>query len=146
MSVDYVGRIEVAMNTLRRASGIGLSWAGLWMAVWTAIGVTIAIVQPGTIDPGEGTGFLLIFGSMGLLSGIAFAGLLLAGSRGLATIDLSMIRTTGFGILACALAQIPYLGHGDQGLAANILMALSFAAVGGIVTIGWVVLARWWSH
>jgi hypothetical protein len=133
-------------GTLKRGLGIGLSWAILWLALWSIIAAIIDAVQPDNFDPGEGTMFVVIFGSMGLLSGLAFGALLLAASRRQTTIDLSMIRTTGIGILGCALAQIPYLGHGDLGLAANIQMALLFSAVGGIVTMGWVVLARWRSR
>jgi hypothetical protein len=38
--------------------------------------------------------------------------------------------------------RLAYLGHGDQGLAANIKMALLFTACGGVVTLVWFAIAR----
>jgi hypothetical protein len=48
----------------------------------------------------------------------------------------------GLGIVATAIVQLVYLGHGDQGLAANLSTAALFSIVGGIVTIAWLGIDR----
>lgn len=135
------------ISTLRRVSGIGLAWAILWLAFWAIVGVIIGIVDPDSIDPGEGPMVVAaILGPMGLFSGVAFGILLSIGGRGRTAIDLSLIRVAGWGILGSAIVQLAYLDHGDLDLAANIKMALLFCAFGGVVTMVWLVMARRWSH
>jgi hypothetical protein len=76
---------------------------------------------------------------MGFLSGLAFAGLLFAfGGAG-----ASLFRAVGRGVFGTALVQLAYLGHGDQGLLANLQMALLFSAIGGLVTMAWHVTTSW---
>ena len=87
-----------------------------------------------------------IFGPMGLLTGIAFAVLLTLRANGRKVLDLPLIRVACWGTLSTAVVQLAYLGHGDAGLAANIQMALLFAAFGGVVTTVWLVMARRWSR
>ena len=130
----------------RRVLGIGLAWALVWLAFWTIVGVMIGIVDPDSIDPGEPMGMVAVFGPMGLFTGVVFGLLVSIGRGGRTTRDLSLLRAAGWGILSTALVQVAYLGHGDQGLAANITMALLFSAFGGVVTMVWLVMARRWSH
>lgn len=135
------------VSTLRRVLGIGLARAILWLAFWAIAGVIIGIVDPDSIDPGGGPMVMVaIFGPMGLFSGVAFGLLLSIGGRGGTTIDLSLLRAAGWGILGTAIVQLAYLGHGDHGLAAHIKMALLFSVFGGVVTMVWLVMARRWSH
>lgn len=70
-----------------------------------------------------------IFGSMGLLTGVAFGVLVSIWESGRAVIDLPLTRVAGWGILSTAIVQLAYLGHGDAGLPANIKMALLFSAI-----------------
>ena len=51
-----------------------------------------------------------------------------------------------FMILGSAIVQMAYLGHGDAGLVANIKMALLFSAIGGVIAIAWLAIARAWLH
>ena len=85
--------------------------------------------------------FFVIFGPMGLFSGVAFGILLSLARRARTAGDRSPIYVAAWGMLGCAIVQLGYLGHGDQGLAANIMMALLFSAVGGVVTLVWLVMA-----
>jgi hypothetical protein len=134
-------------GAVRRVLGIGLAWATLWLALWTIVVVMIGVLDPDSIDPGEGPMVMLsILGPMGLFSGVAFGILLSIADRGRSAVDRSMIRVAAYGILASAIVQLPYLGHGDSGLAANIQMAMLFCAFGGLVTLAWLVMARWSSH
>lgn len=136
--------MKKVISSLQRVLGVGLAWAILWGAFWAIVAVIIGVVDPDSLDPGEGLMGVVIFGSMGLLSGVLFGVLLVFDSRSRTSSDLSLGGTAGWGILASAIAQIPYLGHGDLGLVANIKIALLFAAMGGLVTLAWLVIARSW--
>jgi hypothetical protein len=125
--------------------GIGLSWGILWLSFWGIVGLVIGVVDPDSIDPGEEWLIVAVFGPMGLFSGIVLGILLSIAERGRTLLDHSVMRVAGWGTLASAIVQSAHLGHGDRGLAANIKMALLFSAIGGIVTIVWLLTARsWW--
>ena len=126
---------------IRRIVGAGMMWAALWFAFWLVVFAGIGVADPDSIDPGDGVGMALIFGPMGLLSGVIFAALLSAGRQPEAA--RSLVRVVACGLLGSVLAQVPYLGHGDQGLAANLGMALIATGIGGIVTLAWFGMARW---
>jgi hypothetical protein len=130
---------------LRRVAGIGLVWAILWVAAVSLIGVIIAIVDPDSIDPGEGPMITAaIFGPMGFFSGVAFALLTSIGRHRAPDRGLSPARAAGWGMLGSAIVQVAYLGHGDLGLVANIKMALVLCVLGGIVAMVWLAVARRW--
>jgi hypothetical protein len=132
------------MPSIRRALAISLTWGLLWFTL-LAVNLSAVIVRaPSNLDPGEAQLFVLIFGSMSLLSGIAFAIILSLAERTRTVLDLPFLRTMLWGFLATAIVQSFYLGHGDQGLLANIQMALIFSVFGGVVTAVWLLLARWW--
>jgi hypothetical protein len=132
---------------LRRVLGIGLAWTALWAVFWTIAVTIIGIVHPGSIDPGEGPLVMVAtLEPMGLLSGIAFGLLASIWGRGRSTTDRSLIHLAACGILAFVLVQLAYLDHGNLGLAANINMALVFSAIGGLMTIAWLMMARRWSQ
>ena len=143
---DNRGGVQAVMGTSRRVFGIGVAWAVLWLAFWGIVVGVIAVLDPDSIDPGEPLMFVAIFGPMGLLTGIAFGILLTIREHGRTARDLPLMRAAGWGILSTAIVQVAYLGHGDAGLAANIKMALLFAAFGGVVTTAWLVMARRWSR
>jgi hypothetical protein len=131
---------------MRRILRFGLTWFMLWAVFWTLILTFIGIVHPDSIDPGEGPlAIAATLVPMGLLSGMAFGVLRLIWFRG-GTLGRPLVHVASSGILATALVQSPYLGHGNVGLAANINMALAFCAVGGVVTIVWLAMMRRWSH
>jgi hypothetical protein len=69
------GSASPLKSRLRRALGIGAGWGSLWLAFWLGAAIVIGMLSPDSIDPGEPTGLIVIFGLMGLLSGLAFAGL-----------------------------------------------------------------------
>ena len=131
--------------TIRRILGVACAWGILWLAFWTILGMIIGAVDPDSIDPGEPAGMLAVLGPMGFLSGVAFGSLLAIGARGTA-VKPSLTRAGGLGILGTAIVQLAYLGHGDQGLLANLQMALLFSVIGGLVTVVWFVVTRTWSR
>src|SRR6476660_6718391 len=98
--------------------------------------------SPESIDPGEPTGLIAIFGVMGLLTGLAFAGLAFVWAPAGTATELSLSRAAGLGVLATAIVQVGYFGPGDQGLAAKLLVAFLVSVVGGIVPAAWGLAAR----
>jgi len=135
--------MDNVFSALRRVFGIGLSWAVLWLGLWVGVGAIIGIVDPDSIDPGDSEGLVKTMGSMGLLAGLAF-GILMSKGRSRPSVDHSLIRAAAYGLLGSAIAQLPYLDHGNLGLAANIKMALLCTVIGGIVTVVWFGLDRTW--
>jgi hypothetical protein len=121
---------------------IALGWGALWLAIWLAICGTIGVVDPDSLDPGDWEGLLVIMAPMGLVSGLVFALLATRAACGGAPSSLPPARAMGWGVLATALVQVLYLGHGDAGLLANLGQALLFSVGGGIVTLLWSLIAR----
>lgn len=134
-----IGRIPI-----HRVLGIGLTWGLLWLMIMMCVVGTVRLLDPDSIDPGEGKMFFLIFVPMAILSGIAFSTLVLLGSRGKGV--RSLFRAVLCGFLGSAIVQLGYLGHGAMGLAGNIQMALGFCAFGGLVSVMWLFIAKWWSR
>ena len=133
--------MDAVLAASRRVLGIGVAWAILWLGFWMILLGIIAVLDPDSIDPGEGAlGMAAIFGPMGPLTGMVFGVLLVRSGR--STADAPWIPVAGWGLLATAIVQVLYLGHGDAGLAANTLMALLFTAFGGLVTTVWLAIAR----
>jgi hypothetical protein len=131
------------MSTTRRVLGTGLVWSVVWIAAAIILILIIGVVDPDSIDPGEGPLVAAaIFGPMGFMSGVAFAILSTIGDRGRTKSELSVTRAARWGFLGTAIAQLVYLNHGDLGLVSNIKMALMFSAFGGAVAMVWLVTAR----
>ncbi len=126
---------------MRRFLIVALSWFALWCVAVVALTVFVGVVDPDSIDPGDLQGMFLVFGSMGVLGGIAFAALASALEHGPPS-SWPLPRTLASGALATAAVQVPYLGHGDAGLAANLLMALQVTIAGVVITALWWLLAR----
>ena len=125
-----------------RILGIGVTWSVLWLALWAGVLGVIAVADPDSVDPGEPMGLLNVFAPMGLLTGLAFALLASREPRGASFSSLRFVRAVGWGVLATAMVQILYLGHGDAGLVANLGQALMISVGGGLVTAAWWLLAR----
>ena len=139
--------MESVARTSRRVLGVGLAWATLWLGFWLILLGIIAVLDPDSIDPGEGAaGMTAIFGPMGLLTGVVFGVLLRMRNGDRSIADVPGVSVVGWGSFATASVQVLYLGHGDAGLAANAMMALLFTAFGGVVTVAWLATARAWRH
>jgi len=131
---------------IKRMLQIGMAWAVAWAIAAILLIVVIGFVDPDSIDPGEGPlRAVMIFGPMGALAGIAFAVLWSLGGRPDDSSGHPIVRAAVVGFVSSFIGQIAFLGHGDQGLLANIQMALLFSAFGSIVAIAWFVVSRAWS-
>ena len=88
--------------------GVGLTWGILWAAIMVVIGMIIGVVDPDSIDPGEG---LLrggaIVGFQGFVAGVGFGILLSFAEIRKTILDLSLIRVAVWGMLASA--ALPFL-------------------------------------
>lgn len=134
-----------AFRALGRVLGIASSWACLWLAIWL-IACIPGIVDPDGIDPGDLWAMVREGGSMALLSGIVIGITLSVGSnRQRRASELPLPRVVACGFLGCALVQIPYLGQGELGLEANILIALFVSVWGAGVTLAWGCAAHVWT-
>ena len=71
------------LRKCRGALGIGLTWGIAWAAIFAALSVVVGILDPDSIDPGEGPLRLGGIGAIfGFVSGVAFgATLALADGR-----------------------------------------------------------------
>lgn len=82
---------------------MGVTWGVAWGAIF-ALGLIIGVLNPDSIDPGEGPirigGIGFIYG---LVSGAAFGVLLSVSERRKGILELSMTRAIVWGILGTAL-------------------------------------------
>jgi hypothetical protein len=138
--------VSSRMRWVERLVGIGLTWGALWLVTAILVGVGIGIADPDSVDPGEPAGLILVMGPMGFLCGLGFGILATSVERRARLSDLSIPRAASCGALGTAIVQIFYLGHGDAGLLANLQMALVFSCFGGVISVGWLVIARRWSY
>lgn len=128
---------------VKPALRVGVTWSVLWLVATLVGGIGIAIVDPDSIDPGEGWMALVIFAPMGFVSGVAFALLSL-------TLDTDDPRHWSIwnvllrGFIGSALVQLALLNHGDAGLQANLQMALVLAIFGALVGGAWLLVSRRW--
>ncbi len=96
------------LRKLRGLMGVGLTWGILWATVMAAIGVIIWVVDPDSIDPGDGPLIAsAIVGFQGFVAGVGFGLLLSFAETRKKILDLSLIRVAIWGLLASAV--LPFL-------------------------------------
>jgi hypothetical protein len=111
---------------------MGLTWAVVWAAIFLALGVTIGIIDPDSIDPGEEPyRFAWIGATVGFVGGAAF-GLLISVAEGRKKLlNLSLARAGLWGAIASSL--FPLLTQVNDSMIifmAPIGAALGAASVG----------------
>jgi hypothetical protein len=91
------------LRKVRGALGIAVTWGTVWAAIFAALGLTIGLIDPDSIDPGEGPVRVAWIGAIyGVVSGAVFA-VLLALAEGRKSIrDLSLGRAALWGMLGTA--------------------------------------------
>ena len=134
--------VDARPDMARRVAGIALSWGLLWFAAWLVVCGTIGVVDPDSLDPGDWEGLLSVMTPMGLFIGLVFALLVSRAARGASAATLPSVQLVGWGMLATAIVQVFYLGHGDAGLLSNLAQAAMFSVGGGLVTLVWCWFAR----
>lgn len=91
------------LRKCRGALGIAVTWGAVWAAIFAALGLTVGLLDPDSIDPGEGPVRVAWIGAIyGLVSGAAFAVLLALAEGRKAIRDLSLSRAAVWGMLGTA--------------------------------------------
>lgn len=102
------------IRKLRGVLGIALTWAALFAAFFALLIAAISIVDPDSIDPGEGALVISAFAAIiGLVSGLAFGVLLMLAEGGRAIREIPLARAAIWGLLASALFPL-LAGKYDQ--------------------------------
>lgn len=128
------------IRRVRGAVGIGMTWGALWAAISVALTLALGVFRPEEIDPGEGPGRVAaIFGLVGFLCGLGFAGLLYLNEKRRTVGELSLGRVALWGVLGGA--AIPTLigapvGEGWITGALGGLFAAASVAVARRATLG----------
>jgi hypothetical protein len=123
----------VPVRKLMGAIRVSLAWQPLWWLLWALFSILIFVLQPETLDPGEGIAMVKIFGLIGLASGAAFALLLASIESGRNIRDLSTGRIAIWGILGTATVPL-VVGKYDQ--------IFPLCAVGMTIAIALALMAR----
>jgi len=91
------------LRRVRGTLGIGATWGAAWGSIFGVLALIIGLVDPGSIDPGEGPLVVIGTGALfGLVSGAVFGTALAPAERGKAILDLSLGRAALWGALATA--------------------------------------------
>jgi hypothetical protein len=126
------------LRRLRGVMGIGATWGILWAILGAALSIVVGIIDPDSIDAGEGPVRVgAILGGIGLVSGTLFGAFLVLAESGRAILDLSLVRTSMWGILGSA--AVPLLtGRQDQ--------VFVMCPVGAVVAMASVAITRRWER
>lgn len=119
----------------RGVLGIGLVWAAAWGAMFALLSVIVGVIDPPSIDPGEGPIRIGLIGAIyGLVSGAAFGALLSFSERRKGIPELSMTRAIIWGILGTALFPLLTPVHDS--------MLLIVCPIGAALAAGTLALAK----
>ena len=123
------------LRWLRGFLGMGVTWGIMWGAVFAAIGLAVGLIDPDSIDPGEGPlRIAWIGGVYGVISGAVFSLLLSITERRRAITELSVGRAALLGIVGTAV--FPLLTPVDDG------MLLILCPIGAVLAAGSIGLAK----
>ncbi len=123
------------LRKCRGVLGIGVTWAVAWAAIFAALSIVVGIIDPDSIDQGEGPlGLARIGGIFGFISGIVFgATLALADGRKVLS-KLSVGRAALWG--AIGTAAFPLL------TAVNNSPLITLCPIGAALAAGSVAIAK----
>ena len=121
------------LRKCRGILGVAITWGAVWAAVFALIAFVIGLIDPDSIDAGEGpldvSGVGAVFGAV---SGIVF-GVVLALAEGRRTLkELSLLRVGLWG--AAATAVYPLLTPVDNG-ALLVVCPIGAALAAGLVAV-----------
>jgi hypothetical protein len=127
------------VGPLRSVAAIVLTWGAVWVATVLVIGLVVKIVDPASIDPGEGPLVMITtFGGVGLAAGALFAALLLVVERGRPILDLRPLRAALWGALAAVPWPFVTTAHDNM-----LVILCPLGALSGVASIA---LARAAEH
>jgi hypothetical protein len=118
----------------RGVMGIGLIWGMAWAAIGAVLSTVVGVVDPDSIDPGEGPVRVgAILGMVGLVSGVAFGALMAIAESGRAILSISLRRAAMWGVLSSA--AFPLLTQRQD-------QVLTLCHIGAAVALASVAIAR----
>jgi hypothetical protein len=107
--------MDALFRWCRGALGTGATWGAAWAATFASLVLVIGILDPDSIDPGEGPLKGIAIGALfGFVSGAVFSALVALAEGGKAVRDLSAGRAALWGMLATA--AYPLLTAVDNGM------------------------------
>ena len=114
---------------------LGLFWMVLWAAIGAILSIVVGIVDPPSIDPGEGpVDMARILGGVGAACGVVFGLLLVVGERHRMIADVPLLRAVLWGAIAgIVLPLLPSV---------NDSVVLNTGPLGAVSAAGSVALAR----
>ena len=119
----------------RGVLGISVLWSAAWATIFAAIVIVVGVVDPDSIDAGEGPLNVAPIGAIfGLVSGAVFAAVLSLADRRRTLGNLSLARVALWGFLGTS--AFPLLTPLPNSL------ALVFGPVGATLAAGLVAIAR----
>ena len=123
------------LRKCRGALGLGLTWSVAWAAIFALLAVVVGVVDPDSIDPGEGPLRIAGIGAVfGFISGAGF-GLLLSMAEGRKMLrGLSVWRAALWGALGTA--AFPLLTSVDN------RMLYLVCPIGAALAASWVAIAK----
>jgi len=126
--------MSTALRRLRGLLGTGLTWGVGWAVVGAVIWTVTRVLDPGSIDQGEGILPISgILGTVGFVSGIAFGVLLSLSESRKRILELSLARAAVWGIAGAAVFPL-LTGRYDQ--------VFVMCPIGALFASGSVALAR----
>ena len=123
------------IRTARGAIGVGVTWAALWAVVGFVFGILFRLFSDVGFRPGENELVVaIVFGIVGLLSGVAFSTVMAIAERRRTLDQLSVLRAAGWGALASGI--LPLITSIPNG------MIVIFAPLGALFAATSVALAK----
>ena len=123
--------MKPGIRKLLAALNIGIAWGAAWAALFALLSIVIGIVDPDSIDAGEGPvrigGIGLV---VGFMSGATFASILAFAENRKSIRDISLLRAALWG--AVAGAALPLLTTMPNSVLANTIPISAALAVGSM--------------
>jgi hypothetical protein len=122
------------LRKLRGVICISLTWGILWAAIFAALAIVAGVIDPDSIDPGEGPIRVSAIGAtIGLVAGVAFGILLSLAESGRPIRNIWLTRAAMWGILGSAVFPL-VSGRYDQ--------VFVMCPIGAVVAMASVATAR----
>lgn len=133
------------LRKLRGLLGFGVTWGAMWGVIGAGIGSVVSLLGPGATTLSNSViVWAMGMGAYGVISGIAFGGLLALGEGSRTLRELSLKRVALWGVVGSGLVPLLFLGFFDAGttffdIAGAMLVT---AGLGGTFAPGAVAMAR----
>lgn len=133
-SLGETGPVMDLGRCLKTVVGLSLLWTLIWGALGAGVSLLIGLIDPPSIDPGEGPWDLAwIVGMAGLLAGAVFGVILLVGERRSELAEVWPVRAVMWGVTAGMILPFLLRAEVSTGHLANTVVASALSAVVSII-------------